>query len=137
MPSRVVNQDELHEIIGEWVATMDSAAEVEAAIGHSTILVADVRNAAEIRDTPWAQERGAFVEVDLRPGTDPIAVPQSPWRFNKSQAGAVPRASFRGEDNRTVLSEVFGCTPDELDDLEADEVISDRVPDWRRPPAAD
>jgi crotonobetainyl-CoA:carnitine CoA-transferase CaiB-like acyl-CoA transferase len=131
MPSRIKNDDELYRIIGEWIATMDSAAEVESAIGNSTVLVADVRTAAEIRETPWAVERGAFVDIDHKPGTDPITIPQAPWRFNKSPSGVVPRISFRGEDNRAVLREVFGLSDAEVSDLEAREILSDRVPDWR------
>ena len=132
MPSRIKNHEELNRIIGEWIATMDSAAEVEAAIGNSTVLVADVRTAAELRETPWAVERGAFVDVEHRPGTDPISIPQSPWRFNKSPSGVVPRVSFRGEDNRSVLQEIFELSEAEVSDLEEREVLSARVPDWRK-----
>ncbi|MEM7325855.1 MAG: CaiB/BaiF CoA-transferase family protein [Actinomycetota bacterium] len=132
MPARVANLEELNRLIGEWIATMDSAAEVEAAIGNSTVLVADVRTAAEIRETKWAEERGAFFEVEHRPGTDPITLPQTPWRFNKSPSGAVPRLSFRGEDNRSVLQELLGLSDGEVADLTDREIISDRVPEWRR-----
>lgn len=132
MPSRVANEAELHEIIAAWMATMHSAAEVEAAIGNSTVLVADVRTAAEIRETDWAKERGAFVDIALKPDAAPISIPQAPWRFSKSPSGVVPRISYRGEDNRDVLIEVFELSDAEVADLESREIISDRVPGWRR-----
>ena len=132
MADRQANEAELHELIAQWVAGFDSAAELEAAIGVSTVLVADVRTAQEIRGTDWAADRGAFVDVPLRPGGPPVTVPQSPWRFTKSPAGAVPTVGFRGEHNREVLGGLFGIGDDELDRLEADEIISDRLPDWKR-----
>ncbi len=132
MPDRMENADALHEIIGEWVARYETAADLEAAIGVSNVLVADVRTADEIRQTDWALDRGAFVDVPLTPDGPPVTVPQSPWRFSKSEAGAVPMVGFRGEHNRSVLSEVFGIESADLDRLEADEIISDRLPPWKR-----
>ncbi|MEM7273988.1 MAG: CaiB/BaiF CoA-transferase family protein [Actinomycetota bacterium] len=132
MPSRIANRAELDRLIAAWVATCDTAAEVEAALDNSTVLVADVRTATEIEATDWAAERGAFVDVPLRPDTEPITVPQAPWRFGAAPSGVTPRVAFRGEDNRSVLGDVFGLTAAELDDLEDRGIISDRVPDWRR-----
>ncbi|MEM9561359.1 MAG: CoA transferase [Actinomycetota bacterium] len=130
MTDRLANADDLHRLVAEFVAGFDSAAELEQAIGVSTVLVADVRTAAEIHDTEWAGERGAFLDVEVRPGGDPVTVPQAPWRFSTSPSGADPRVGFRGQDNRAVLGEVFGIDEGELDRLEADEVISARLPDW-------
>ena len=132
MEARMANAEALDAIIGEWVAGFETAADVEAAIGVSTMLVADVRTASEIRDTPWAQERGAFLDVTLRDGADPVSVPQSPWRFSESSAGARPIVGFRGEDNRRVLAELLGLSGEALDQLEESGAISDRVPPWRR-----
>ncbi len=131
MADRLANADELNAMIAAWVAQFDTAAELEAAIGFSSVLVADVRTAQDIRETDWAQDRGAFVEVPLKPDSDPVTIPQAPWRFNKASSGAVPTVGFRGEHNRRVLSEVFDIPADQLDTLEADGVISDRVPAWR------
>ena len=111
MEARIKNADALHEIIAKWVRTCQSAAEVEEAIGYSTILVADVRTADEIRRTDWAADRGAFVDVPVRPGTPPISVPQAPWRFNKSPSGVVPTVSYRGEDH-AVFARKLGDVQD-------------------------
>ncbi len=130
MDDRLANEEELHALVAEWVAGFDSAAGLEAAVGISTVLVADVRTAEEIRDTDWAAERGAFLDVEVRPGSDPVTVPQSPWRFSGTPSGATPRVGFRGQHNREVLGQVFGLADRELDDLEARSVISDRLPRW-------
>ena len=132
MEGRIEHADELDEIVGAWVARFDSAAELEAALGGSMILVADVRTAAEIRATPWADDRGAFLDVDVRPGGEPVTIPQSPWRFSDADAGAKPLVGFRGEHNRAVLTEVFGLTDAELDGLETRGVISARLPSWKQ-----
>ena len=130
MADRLANEDELHRLVADWVAGFDSSTALEEALGVSTVLVADVRTAEEIRDTDWARERGAFVDVEIRPGGEPVAVPQSPWRFSESEAGAVPRVGFRGQHNREVLTEVFGLDEAEVDGLADDGVISERLPGW-------
>lgn len=132
MADRMANAEELDDIVGAWVATFDTAAEVEAAIGFSGVLVADVRDAGEIRDSEWARDRGAFLDVEVKPGGEAVTIPQSPWRFSRADSGAVPVVGFRGEHNREVLSEIFGLDDEQLDDLEARSVISDRLPPWKR-----
>lgn len=131
MEGRLEHEGELHGMMADFVARFDTAADVEAAIGISTVLVADVRTATEIQDTDWARERGAFVDVPVRPGGTPVTVPQAPWRFGDSPSGAKPSVGFRGEHNREVLGEVFGIDARDLDDLEARGVISHRLPGWK------
>ena len=130
MADRLSNEDELQAMVAEWVAGFDSAVAVEDAIGVSGVMVADVRTAPEIATTDWAADRGAFVDVPVKPGSTPVTIPQSPWRFSHSEAGAVPVVGFRGQHNREVLGEVFGIDADQLDDLSARGVISDRLPGW-------
>ncbi|MGI9616144.1 MAG: CaiB/BaiF CoA transferase family protein [Acidimicrobiales bacterium] len=133
MDGRIANAAELDEIIADWVARFDTAAELEEALGASMILVADVRTASEIRETDWAQDRGAFLDVEVKPGGEPVTIPQSPWRFGAAAAGAKPIVGFRGEHNRQVLAEEFGLTDAQLDDLEEREVIGARLPSWKNP----
>lgn len=130
MADRMANEADLNAIVAEWVATFERAADLEAALGHSAVLVADVRTAAELRDSEWAADRGAFVDVPVRPGHEPVTVPQTPWRFSRSASGATPVVGFRGQHNREVLSEVFGLDAARIDELEERGVISDRIPRW-------
>jgi crotonobetainyl-CoA:carnitine CoA-transferase CaiB-like acyl-CoA transferase len=132
MADRLANEDELHDLIARWVAGFDTAAAVEEAIGSSGVLVADVRTERELAQTEWAAERGAFVPVPVRPGSEEVTIPQSPWRFSRAEAGVVPLVGFRGEHNREVLGEVFGLSAEQLDDLESRQIISDRLPGWKR-----
>ncbi|MFV0259924.1 MAG: CaiB/BaiF CoA transferase family protein [Acidimicrobiales bacterium] len=129
---RTANRAALEAGIAEWVAAFDTAEALEAAIGVSTVLAAEVRTVPELAATDWAAERGAFVTLDI--GADEtVTVPQSPWRFSRADSGAKPVVGFRGEHNRQVLSRVLGLSDAEIDELADAGVISDRVPDWRRP----
>lgn len=128
--ARQLHRSALEDEVAGWVATFDTAAAVEAAIGHSNVLAAEVRTVPELAETDWAAERGAFVRVEVGPDTH-VVVPQAPWRFSDADSGVVPRAGFRGEHNREVLRDLLDLGDDELDRLEAAGVLSSRVPAWR------
>jgi crotonobetainyl-CoA:carnitine CoA-transferase CaiB-like acyl-CoA transferase len=123
--SRADNRPALDAELAPWVASFTSAAELEAAIGNSSVAVAEVRSVAELAATPWAAERGAFVDVPLPDGGQ-VRVPQSPWRFTGADTGVRPLVGFRGEHNNEVLGRF--ATPEELADLEAAGVLSARPP---------
>ena len=129
--ARNANRTALAAELGAWVAGFDNAAELETAIGVSTVLAAEVRTVAELAGTDWAAERGAFVAVDLGRGNE-VVVPQAPWRFSDADSGVQPIIGFRGEHNREILSRMLGLDDAELDRLSAEGVISERVPAWRR-----
>ena len=129
--NRVENREALTQILAEFVETFDDARDVEAAIGPGGVIAAEVRSVPELAATDWAQERGAFVDVDTGRG-EMITIPQSPWRFRDVEAGVKPSVGYRGQNNRQVLTELLGMSPEELDDLENDAVISSRPPRWSR-----
>jgi crotonobetainyl-CoA:carnitine CoA-transferase CaiB-like acyl-CoA transferase len=127
---RVRNRAGLEAELAAWVATFPDAASVEAALGSSTVLAAEVRTVAELADTDWARERQAFVEVDTGRGRT-VTVPQAPWRFRGADSGVQPIVGYRGEHNREVLVELLGADDAEIDRLAEDGVISDRPPRWK------
>ena len=47
------------------MATLDGALAVQDTIGVSAVLLAEVRTVAELADSDWAQEQGAFVSEDI------------------------------------------------------------------------
>ena len=58
-----------------------------------------------------------------------VRVPDAPWTFgDASDVGVSGLPRYRGEDNRAVLAEVLGYDADRLDRLEADGVMSSRLP---------
>ncbi len=121
---RIANREALDEVLAAWVMTVDDAETLESLLANSAVLAAEVRTVPELAETPWAAERGAFLEVPLNGAQ--VRVTQSPWRFSDAETGARPVVGYRGEHNRDVLAEVLGLDDTEIDALAADGVISDR-----------
>ena len=86
-----------------------------------------LRTVREIGGTEWAAARGAVVEVDDR-GTGVVRVPNSPWHFSDADSGVRGEPAYRGEHNRQVLAEKLGLDESALDALEAEGVLSSRLP---------
>jgi crotonobetainyl-CoA:carnitine CoA-transferase CaiB-like acyl-CoA transferase len=120
------NRDALVAIVEEWVATFDTATELETALHEVRLPVGVVRSVSDLAATDWAAERGAITDVDDRHGRT-IRIPSSPWRFSDADAGVRRDPSWRGEHNREVLREA-GLNDEEIDRLEADGVLSSRPP---------
>ena len=124
---RFRNKDELYEIVEAWIRSFPTFGELEEAVGTVRLPVGFVRSTVELRDTDWAEHRGAFTDVsDGAGGT--ITVPSPPWRFSDADAAVRRDPAWRGQHNREVLSEVLGLADDEIDRLEADGVLSSRPP---------
>ena len=81
-------------------------------------LVSEVRTVQELAETPWAEEREVFVEVE--PGA---RVAAAPFRSNHATIGVRGPAPRFGQHTRAVLAERCGLTADDLAQLEADGVI--------------
>ena len=128
---RAQHRRELEAIVADWIRQFSTTDEIEAAIGVSSVLAAEVNTVAELAATDWAHERGAFVDVDTGRG-EMVSVPQAPWRFDGVETSVGTTAHHRGEHNREVLAEFVGLGEAELDALEADRIISSRPPRWAR-----
>jgi crotonobetainyl-CoA:carnitine CoA-transferase CaiB-like acyl-CoA transferase len=126
--SRLAHFDELSQIVRDFARTVADADTFEQLFAANRLAVGRVRQPGELADTEWARERGATVDVDDRSGGS-IRLPNVPWRFSDAPDVAVSGvAKYRGEDNRAVLREFLGYTDDMIDALEADGVLSSRVP---------
>jgi crotonobetainyl-CoA:carnitine CoA-transferase CaiB-like acyl-CoA transferase len=125
--TRRANRDELMAIIEDWVATFDTHEELDAALRQGRLVMGVVRTLKEAASTEWARSRGAVVEVtDRRDGT--FTVPNTPWRFSQADSGVHGAPAYRGEHNREVLRDLLELSDDEIDRLEADGVLSSRLP---------
>jgi crotonobetainyl-CoA:carnitine CoA-transferase CaiB-like acyl-CoA transferase len=126
--ARLEHFDELRSIIRDFAAGVPDAATFEERFAQHQLAVGRVRQPGELADTEWARERRAVVDVDDRGGST-VRVPNVPWRFSDApdvEVSGVPR--YRGEDNRAVLAELLGYDDERLDALEADGVLSSRLP---------
>ena len=110
---------------------MPDADAFEEQFSKHQLAVGRVRQPGELTDTEWARERHAVVDVDDR-GGGTIRVPNSPWRFSSSpDVGVSGIPKYRGEDNRSLLTELLGYDDARLDELEAERRAVEPSP--RRP----
>ncbi|HUC32034.1 MAG TPA: CoA transferase [Ilumatobacteraceae bacterium] len=125
--ARLAHLDVIHQMLIDWGRTIADAEAIEDAMSQHRLAVGRLRSVHDVCETDWADERGAVVEMTDR-GDGTIRVPNTPWKFAGSdvRTGGAPR--YRGEDNRAVLSEVLGLTDAQLDTLEADGVLTSRLP---------
>ena len=127
--SRLTNFDALCEIIREFALAIPDAAAFEEQFPKHQLAVGRVRQPGELTETEWARERHAVADVDDR-GGGAIRVPNAPWRFSSSpDVGVSGVPKYRGEDNRAILTGLLGYDDERLDRLEADGVVSSRMPE--------
>ncbi|MFM8311463.1 MAG: CaiB/BaiF CoA transferase family protein [Ilumatobacteraceae bacterium] len=124
---RLEHLDEIQSMIAEWARTMPDAQSIEDAMAPNRLAVGRLRSVREVCDSAWGIERQATVRVSDRSGGT-IRLPNSPWRFEGSDVSVGGEPRYRGEDNRSVLSRLLGLDDATLDRLEADGVISSRLP---------
>ncbi len=130
--SRLAHLDELHEIIAAYAAGVPDAHTFEEHFAEFELAVGVLRTAREICETDWAAARDVVVSVPDR-GDGVVRVPNAPWRFSDApEVGLHGIPKYRGEDNRAVLSELLGLDDATIDRLDADGVLSSRVPPTAR-----
>ena len=100
---------------------------IESVMGEFGLATGTLRSLREVCETEWAAERGAVVEVSDR-GGGTLRLPNTPWRFASGDVGLRGEPRYRGEDNRTVLAELLELDDAALDRLEAEGVLSSRLP---------
>lgn len=127
VPTRLANFADLRNILDDWAATVSTPGAVEAAMGRQGLSTGTLRSLREVCATDWASDRGVVVEVGDR-GGGAVRLPNSPWHFASGDVSVRGEARYRGEDNRTVLAELLGLDDAALDRLEAQGVLSCRMP---------
>lgn len=114
---RLQNLGALHALVQTWIYTFADIAALDAQLDEGKIALGEVRSIEEIAETDWAEYWGAVQEVSDRHGGT-YRLPGRPWRFSENDLAPLGPPSFRGEDNRTVLS-AAGYSADQIDELEA------------------
>ena len=127
VPSRLAHFADIVEVLADWAAKTATPAAIESAMGEFGLATGTLRSTREVCDTDWAKQRGAVVSVSDR-GGGTVRMPNTPWRFASGDVGLRGEPRYRGEDNRAVLSELLKLDEAELDRLEAEGVMSARLP---------
>ncbi|HEX7854915.1 MAG TPA: CaiB/BaiF CoA-transferase family protein [Sphingobium sp.] len=100
---RLQNLTALHAIVQTWIYSFPDIAALDAQLDEGKIALGEVRSIEEIADTDWAEYWGAVQEVSDRHG-GVYRLPGRPWRFSDDALSPLSSPSFRGEDNRSVMS---------------------------------
>ena len=125
--SRLQRLAELRDELQVGAKTFPSPAELESSLAEEGLAMGVLRTVREVADSDWARERGAIVDVPDRGGGH-VRIPNSPWHFSHADVGVRGQPAYRGEHNREVLGALCELTDPELDQLEADGVLSSRLP---------
>jgi len=130
---RLANLELWCSMLQAWAATFTDAAAIEAVCAAHGLAMGVLRTVREVARSEWSRQRHSVMTVTDR-GQGTVAVPNGPWRFSESDTGVRGMARYRGEDNREVFGRRLGLDPAELDRLEADGILSSRVPPTQTPP---
>jgi crotonobetainyl-CoA:carnitine CoA-transferase CaiB-like acyl-CoA transferase len=129
IPTRMAHLNELKAEISAWARTVKDPVQMEEIMSPYELAVGVLRSAREICDTEWAEARDVVASVSDRGGGQ-VRIPNAPWRFSNSpEVGVRGEPRYRGEDNERVLSALLGLSAEEIAQLNAQGVLSQRVPD--------
>ena len=92
---------------------LDSREQVREAMAAMNLAWGEVRDSADVRDSPTVQHRASIIDIDDRAGgTRPIV--QSPYRFSNAESGVRGVAPHQGEHNADALADWLGSGAEEV-----------------------
>ncbi len=122
--SRTEHQAELEPILEE-VFRQKTTAEWLAELEEEVALVAPVNTIDRIIADPHVQARGSILDLPLPGGlAGSLKVPAPPPRFSETPARVDRPAPRLGEHTAEVLTRLAGLTPEDIERLAAEGVIS-------------
>lgn len=125
--TRLQNLDALANELRDWARSIQTAQEIEDVMAEAGLAMGVVRTMGELAETDWAENRNVIIDADDRYGST-FRVPNAPWVFSGSDVSTRGIPKFRGEDNAEVLQQLAGITPEEVEQLTANGVLSIRLP---------
>lgn len=111
----------------DFAATVPTGDALLALLDEVGLAAGVVQSVPQLAASEHIRGRGSVVEVDDRSGGS-FAIPQAPWRFSDATAAVAGPPAWRGEHNRSVVTDVLGRSDAEVDALEADGVLVARPP---------
>ena len=92
---------------------LDSREQVREAMAAMNLAWGEVRDSADVRESPTVQHRASIIDIDDRAGgTRPIV--QSPYRFSNAESGVRGVAPHQGEHNADALADWLGSGAEEI-----------------------
>ncbi len=118
---RLLNQDELDELVGKWTANY-TPYEVTEILQKSGVAAAPFMISKEQYCDPHFRERAIFLEVDHpKVGTETLY--GIPWKFSETPGGIRGSGPTLGQDNEYVFKGLLGISQSDFDQLVEEKVI--------------
>jgi crotonobetainyl-CoA:carnitine CoA-transferase CaiB-like acyl-CoA transferase len=125
LSDRILNRDELDQLISEWTAEYDHL-ELMNILQTSGVKAGAVLNMAELSRDPNLNERDFFQELS-HPEAGTHRYPGVSWQMSRTPGRLRLPAPCFGEHNRYVFSELLGMSDDDISRL-GDEGVSASEP---------
>ncbi|KKK44363.1 MAG: Formyl-coenzyme A transferase [Candidatus Lokiarchaeum sp. GC14_75] len=119
--NRIKNQDELYNIIADWVKNY-TAIEIMQLLEKTEVPCEKVNNIADLAEDPHMRQREAIIEYnDYEYGK--ILVPGIVPKLKNFPGSIKFLGAKLGEHNQEIFQNLLGLSPDEIEKLEEKEVI--------------
>ena len=119
--SRLLNQDELDELVSQWTASRDAYA-ISHQLQQEGIPASPVLRGPDLLEDPHYANRGTFIEVD-HPQVGPKWYPGIPWKMSATPGQVHWPAPTLGQHNYQIYHELLGMPGEEITQLEETGVI--------------
>lgn len=120
LASRKVNEEDLDRILGDWTLGLGAHQAMQLLQAAGVSAMASLR-ADDLFQSEHLRERGAWVEYE-HPVQGPRFDVRLPWIFSDGE-GAYGPAPLFGQHNAYVYGELLGMLPEEILELQAQEVV--------------
>ncbi len=109
--------------VGDFFLSFPDRLGLISALDAVNLAWGDIRSNSAAFASPTAQARRTVAQVDDRAGgTRPVV--ESPYRFSDAPSHVARGPAYRGEHNREVLVDWLGASPNEIEALERDGILS-------------
>jgi crotonobetainyl-CoA:carnitine CoA-transferase CaiB-like acyl-CoA transferase len=126
MGARLENQEQVHEIIEEFLQSFETLEDAYKALLDARIIVGMILDPWQAANHPQLATRDMIHEIEYPFADEPVPTIATALHFSKSRT-SVGRAPFQGEHNRKVLREFLGLSDDELKRLLESGVLQQHV----------
>jgi CoA:oxalate CoA-transferase len=120
LKGRIARIDEITVAVSEWAATR-TRDEIGAICEKHRVPAAPLRDVIEVLNDPHLRARGFLTEQPTNAG--PVALPNSPIRYEGSALKSLTPPPSLGEHSDAVLTELCGLDQTAIDQLRRDGVI--------------
>ncbi|PCJ37151.1 MAG: hypothetical protein COA75_05245 [Cellvibrionales bacterium] len=123
LAARGVNKDALNGIVQSWLETIGDPDTALKILEDAHIPCAPLLTVPEVMEHPHTKARNMLRTI-VDPVWGELKIPRTPLRFSAFPDTPVQTASYVGEHNQEILSEVLGYSNEDIDALETQGVIN-------------